>query len=61
MNVDSENLFIFEKFTLICNVCNSKNIEKEDSRCYSETSGSWGSLDLVCLDCGNREVIDGDY
>ena len=50
-------LGVFEKFEVICKKCGSKNIESEDSRGYSELSGGWGELDLVCVDCDNRETI----
>lgn len=43
-------------FTVICK-CGSKNVYTEDSRGWSETSGGWGSLDLVCDDCGNRIAL----
>ncbi len=48
---------IFERFTITCDKCKGQNIEIEDSRGWSEISGSWGSIDFFCLDCGNTEEI----
>ncbi len=52
-----KELGVYEKFTVTCDVCKGNNIELEDSRGYSETSGGWGSLDIICVDCGNAEKI----
>jgi len=52
---------VMENFEISCKKCGSKNIEKEDSRGYSKLSGSWGSIDFVCLECGNREAFEDDY
>ncbi len=54
-----DDLHIFENFTVTCNKCGGKNIEMEDSRGYSEISGAWGSLDLICRDCEQSEEIAG--
>lgn len=48
---------VFEKFKVVCKNCGSENVEFEDSRGYSDTSGGWGELELVCVDCGEREII----
>ena len=50
-------LHVLENFTVTCNKCKSTNIEKEDSRGYSETSGEWGYIEFVCIDCDSREII----
>jgi hypothetical protein len=56
--MDDENLGVFENFKLACKLCGSENIEKVDSRGYSDISGDWGKLEIVCVDCNNREEID---
>ena len=43
----------FGSFTVQCSECGSKNIDLENSLGYSSTSGVWGSIYLVCVDCGN--------
>ena len=52
-----KDLKIYDKFTVTCDKCGGTNLEIDDSRGYSETSGSWGSIDITCLDCGNSEEI----
>jgi ribosomal protein S27E len=44
-------------FTIICDKCGSKNVYVENSLGYSSTSGSWGSVDLMCNDCDNYTEI----
>ena len=46
-------------FEVTCKKCQSKNVLLNDSRGYSDISGAWGSLDLVCEDCGNETEIAG--
>ena len=41
-------------FTVICDKCKSKKVYVESSCGASAESGAWGSVDLVCNDCGNR-------
>lgn len=55
--MENEEKGIYENFSVTCKKCGSSKIETEDSRAYSETSGSWGELELVCVECGNRETI----
>lgn len=42
----------FGEFQIICTKCGSKNIDLKNSLGYSETIGAWGSLDIICVDCG---------
>jgi hypothetical protein len=46
-------------FTIICDRCGSKKVYVENSLGYSSTSGSWGSVDLICSDCDNIvEIVE---
>jgi len=56
-NVDNEYETPFGSFSVECSECGSKNIDLENSLGFSVESGSWGSIDLVCVDCGNRFEI----
>ncbi len=47
----------FGAFEIKCKKCGSTNIDLENSIGHSETSGTWGSIDLVCVDCGYRVEI----
>lgn len=60
MSKKEEEKGILEKFKVTCRKCGSKSIEVEDSRGYSELSGSWGSYDFICVNCGERETVVGD-
>jgi len=51
----------FGNFEVICKNCGSKNIELDNSLGFSETSGAWGSIDLYCVDCGNRIELTSGY
>lgn len=44
-------------FKVTCQKCQSDNINLDNTMGYSDMSGSWGSIDFVCLDCGNRTEI----
>jgi hypothetical protein len=44
-------------FTIECLNCGSQRITVDNSLGYSATSGSWGSVDLMCDDCGNSTEI----
>lgn len=46
----------FGNFKVTCK-CGSTNVEIDNSLGYSETSGAWGSIDLCCLDCGERHEL----
>jgi hypothetical protein len=45
-------------FKVVCLKCNGERISLEDSRGWSDVSGSWGSLDLYCHDCENTTPIE---
>lgn len=47
----------FGNFEIVCKKCGSKNIDLENSLGFSELSGCWGSIDLMCMDCENRQEI----
>lgn len=44
-------------FKIICEKCNGEEIVIENSMGFSDVSGAWGSIDLVCNKCGNRTEI----
>lgn len=44
-------------FDIQCQRCGSKIVTVESSLGYSEMSGSWGSIDLVCVACATRSEI----
>lgn len=47
-------------FSIVCRKCGSARVIVENSMGYSETSGSWGSVDLFCLDCGEMTgIVEG--
>lgn len=48
---------VLKGFTIICKKCKSINVELIDSRGYSDESGTWGSVDFTCVDCGSQEEI----
>ena len=61
-NYDDEKELIQKQwpgFEVTCQAldCNSKRILLENSMGYSAESGSWGSVDLVCMDCGYNTTI----
>jgi hypothetical protein len=44
-------------FTVTCDKCKSTNVYLSNSLSYSEVSGVWGELSLVCNDCDNSIAI----
>lgn len=44
-------------FTIRCDNCGGFNIHLDNSMGYSDMSGSWGSIDLVCEDCATETEI----
>lgn len=44
-------------FIVVCGDCDSTDVEVHISVGFSETSGTWGSVDLHCLDCDKRTEI----
>lgn len=41
-------------FTIMCNICGATDVYVDNSLGFSSTSGSWGSVDLVC----NNDACD---
>lgn len=46
-----------EEFLIICGKCGCKNVCIESNIGWSELSGSWGSVDLKCVNCKNYTEI----
>lgn len=46
-------------FNIRCLKCGCEAVIVDSSIGYSEMSGQWGSIDLVCLDCKYRTEIYG--
>lgn len=44
-------------FTVQCDKCASFKVTLENSMGYSPESGAWGSLDFLCLSCGNKTEL----
>lgn len=44
-------------FIVQCQHCNGFNIDLDNSMGHSAESGSWGSIDMVCNDCGTKTEI----
>lgn len=44
-------------FTLSCDSCGSTAVIQESDMGYSEESGPWGSVDLVCMNCHARTIL----
>lgn len=47
-------------FEIKCEVCSSTDVYVENSLGWSELSGMWGSVELVCANCKNLTVIAGN-
>jgi hypothetical protein len=46
-------------FGVSCKKCGSAKVMLDNSLGFSELSGSWGSIDLFCLDCENYiEIVE---
>lgn len=56
-HIDREESEFWPGFTVTCNACNSANVHLDNSMGFSETSGSWGSIDFKCQDCGASTEI----
>ena len=41
-------------FIIICGDCKSHNVYIENSMGYSDVSGMYGEVELVCYDCDKR-------
>jgi len=44
-------------FTVKCDKCGSEEVYLDDTRGWSQLSGSWGELSLICNGCGNTVEI----
>ena len=44
-------------FTIICKKCGSSIVLLHNSLGYSEESGWWGYIDLVCVVCGSSSSV----
>lgn len=44
-------------FTVKCDRCGSLKVELDNSLGWSETSGGWGSVDMVCKECEARTSL----
>jgi len=44
-------------FKIMCDKCKDYNVYVDNSMGFSDLSGSWGSVDLICNDCDNRATI----
>jgi len=51
----------FPGFIVTCAKCNRQNVYVDNTIGFSESSGTWGSVDLVCPDCDNRCLIMKPY
>lgn len=47
-------------FTIRCDECGSERIYVDKTLGFSGESGMWGSIDLVCSDCGSRVILYGN-
>ncbi|WP_339304341.1 hypothetical protein NST33_17940 [Paenibacillus sp. FSL L8-0435] len=48
---------MYPNFMIICNKCESKEVIIDNDIGYSDTSGGWGGIHLVCNRCGNKTEI----
>lgn len=49
---------MLDKFKVICNKCGSQNVDISEESQYDNDENVIGSCyEMVCLDCGEREVI----
>ncbi len=46
------------QFKITCAKCGCDNVYIDDSRGWSEETGPWGSIDLICRGCGNDQDVD---
>ena len=51
-----------EQFKVTCAKCGSDNVVLDDSLGYSDYTGRWGSVDLMCKSCPNAfTIVDTSY
>lgn len=63
MSQDTKKLTarVSECFKITCKKCGSENVQVCDDRGWSDYTGTWGSIDLMCKDCPNMLDISHDY
>lgn len=44
-------------FTVTCNECGSDEVYVDNTVGFSSISGMWGSVDLICANCGNSVAV----
>jgi len=44
---------MYPGFAIRCTKCNGERVVFDNTLGWSEGSGAWGSIDLICLDCEN--------
>jgi hypothetical protein len=44
-------------FTITCQACGSEHVFVANNLSWSECSGLWGDVALVCADCGKRIAV----
>lgn len=47
----------YQGFEITCGKCGGKKVYIENSMGWSELSGGWGDVRLICLECENETVI----
>lgn len=47
-------------FTIKCNKCGSTKVYLENDMGWSDLSGSWGGIHLICNECESKTTIAGD-
>jgi transcription elongation factor Elf1 len=51
----------YPNFAIKCLKCNSEKVAIRNTLGWSEVSGGWGEITLVCLQCDNRtEIFDNN-
>jgi hypothetical protein len=48
-------------FKVQCQQCGSTRVRLDNSIGYSDVSGPFGSMDLVCLDCHQQTMLMDTY
>lgn len=44
-------------FEIKCKKCGSNKVYLENNMGFSDLSGTWGSIDMICSECGNKTEI----
>jgi hypothetical protein len=45
------------KFTIMCDKCRSASVDIENTLDADISDGAWGSVRIVCRDCGAEEEV----